>query len=112
MLTIKGTNKINDPYDSVVTYITLRLVVFSKAFSGISLIPFPPRDLKKKYNRTYTCFFFQPVNKYSLKIIDGLKRIVHLRRGGGGNLYFNAISYGGLSDPRSNPLPFYIPFLT
>ena len=31
---------------------------------------------------------------------------------GGGNLYFNAISYGGLSDPRSNPLPFYIPFLT
>ena len=88
MLTIKGTNKINDPYDSVVTYITSRLVVFSKAFSGISLIPFPPRNLKKKYNRTYTCFFFQPVNKYSLKIIDGLKRIVYLRRGGGGGIIF------------------------
>ena len=57
MLTIKGTNKIN-PYDSVVTYITVRRVIFSKAFSGISLIPFPPRNLKKKYNRTYTCFFF------------------------------------------------------
>ena len=111
MLTIKGTNKINDPYDSVVTYITLRLVVFSKAFSGISLIPFPPRNLKKIQWNLHL-IFFQPVNKYSLKIIDGLKRIVHLRRGGGGNLYFNAISYGGLSDPRSNPLPFYIPFLT
>ena len=104
MLTIKGTNKINDPYDSVVTYISSRLVVFSKAFSGISLISFPPRNLKKKYNRTYTCFFFQLVNKYSLKIIDGLKRIVHLRKGGGG-LYFNAISYGGLQ-PEVQPLTF------
>ena len=28
----------------------------------------------------------------------------------GGGLYFNAISYGGGSNPRSNPLPFYIPF--
>ena len=112
MLTIKGTNKINDPYDSVVTYITSRLVVFSKAFSGISLIPFPPRDLKKKYNRTYTCFFFQPVNKYSLKIIDGLKRIVHLRRGGGGGGdYILTQFHMGGSNPRSNPLPFYIPFL-
>ena len=44
---LKGTKKINDPFDSVVTYITLRLVVFSKAFSEISLIPFPPRNLKK-----------------------------------------------------------------
>ena len=48
MLTIKGTNKINDPYDSVVTYITSRLVAFSKAFSEISLISFPSRNLKKK----------------------------------------------------------------
>ena len=54
--------------------------------------------------------FFHPVNKYSLKIIDGLVRNVPLRRGaGGGDLYFNAILYGG-SNPRSNPLPFYILF--
>ena len=57
MLTIKGTNKINDPYDSVVTYITSRLVVFSKAFSGISLIPFPPRNLKKSTIERTLAFF-------------------------------------------------------
>ena len=38
----------NDAYDSVVTYITLSLGIFSKALSGISLIAFPPRNLKKK----------------------------------------------------------------
>ena len=58
MLAIKGTNKINDPYDSVVTYITLRLVIFSKAFSEISLIPFPPRNLKKKIIELTLAFFF------------------------------------------------------
>ena len=80
----------NDAYDSVVTYITLRLRVSSKALSGISLIRFPSRNLKKKYNGIYTWFFFQPViKKYSLKIINGLKKIVHLRRGGvGGELIF------------------------
>ena len=40
----------NDAYDSVVTYITLSLGIFSKALSGISLIAFPPRNLKKKAN--------------------------------------------------------------
>ena len=89
MLTIKGTNKINYPYDSVVTYIASRLVVLSKTLSGISLIPFPPRDLKKIKNTIeLTLAFFQPVNKYSFKIIDGLKRIVHLRKGWGGELIF------------------------
>ena len=58
MLTIKGTNKINGPYDSVVTYITLRLVIFSNAFSGISLTPFPPRNLKKKKYIELTLAFF------------------------------------------------------
>ena len=48
----------NDAYDLVVTYITLRLGVFSKALSGISLIRFLSRNLKKKYNRTYTWFSF------------------------------------------------------
>ena len=38
----------NDAYDSVVTYIILRFIKFSKALSGISLILFPPRNLKKK----------------------------------------------------------------
>ena len=38
----------NDAYDSVVTYITSSLGIFSKALSGISLIAFPPRNLKKK----------------------------------------------------------------
>ena len=58
MLTIKGTNKINDPYDSVVTYITSRLVAFSKAFSEISLISFPSRNLKKKNTIELTLAFF------------------------------------------------------
>ena len=61
----------NDAYDSVVTYITLRLGACSKALSGISLIPFPARDLKKKNTIDLLhLIFFQPVNKYSLKIID------------------------------------------
>ena len=86
----------NDAYDSVVTYITSRLGEFSKALSGISLIRFPPSNLKKKYNRNYSpVFFFQPFNKYSLILIDGLKKIVHLRTKGWGNLCFHAISYGG-----------------
>ena len=46
----------NDAYDSVVTYITIRYGVFSKALSEISLILFPPRNLKKKI--TYTCFIY------------------------------------------------------
>ena len=47
-----GTNKMNVAYDSDVTYITLRLLVFSKALSGISLIRFPSRNLKKKKKKT------------------------------------------------------------
>ena len=38
----------NDADDSVITYITLRRGVFSKALSGIFLILFPKRNLKKK----------------------------------------------------------------
>ena len=67
MLTIKGTNKINGPYDSVDTYITLRLVIFSKAFSGISLIPFPPRNLKKKKYIELTHAFFSACSQIQLK---------------------------------------------
>ena len=37
----------NDADDSVVTYIIWRLDVFSKALSGIFLILFPKRNLKK-----------------------------------------------------------------
>ena len=48
LYTPKGTNKMNDADDSVVTYITWRLDVFSKALSGIFLILFPKRNLKKK----------------------------------------------------------------
>ena len=47
-----GTNKMNVAYDSDVTYINLRLFVFSKALSGISLIRFPSRNLKKKNKKT------------------------------------------------------------
>ena len=86
----------NDAYDLAVTYITLRLGVFSKALSGISLIRFPSRNLKKKIQSNLHLIFFQPVNKkYSLIIINSLKKIVHLRRGWV-NLYFSAILYGGL----------------
>ena len=44
-----------DAHDLILTYIVLRLFIFSKAISGISLIRFLPRNLKQKYNRTYTC---------------------------------------------------------
>ena len=54
----------NDADDSVVTYITWRLDVFSKALSGIFLILFPKKNLKK-YNRTYTFLFIQSVNEYN-----------------------------------------------
>ena len=64
----------NDADDSVVTYITWRRGVFSKALSGIFLILFPKRNLKKKNNRTYTFLFIQPVNEYSLKLMT-LKRL-------------------------------------
>ena len=42
-----------DAHDLILTYIVLRLFIFSKAISGISLIRFSPRNLK--HNRTYTC---------------------------------------------------------
>ena len=51
----------SDAYDSVVTYITLSLGIFSKALSGISLIAFPPRNLKSKSKLTLVVFI-QPVN--------------------------------------------------
>ena len=77
----------NDAYDLVVTYITLRLGVFSKALSGISLIRFPSRNLKKNTIELTLDSRFQPVNKkYSLIIINSLnKRVVG---GGGGKLIF------------------------
>ena len=83
----------NDAYDSVVTYITSSLGIFSKALSGISLIPFPPRDLKKK--KQYNLHLFYLFNLLTMKHlkINGLKKILQLRRGRGGDLYFNAISY-------------------
>ena len=52
----------SDAYDSVVTYITLSLGIFSKALSGISLIAFPPRNLKKKAIQLTLVVFIQPVN--------------------------------------------------
>ena len=64
----------NDADDSVVTYIIWRLDVFSKALSGIFLILFPKRNLKKKYNITYTFSFVQFVNEYNLKLM-ALKRL-------------------------------------
>ena len=98
----------NDADDSVVTYIIWRLDVFSKALSGIFLILFPKRNLKNKYNRTYTFLFIQSVNEYNLKLI-ALKKIVHPERVGGGT---QPILIRESSNPRSKPLPFYIPFLT
>ena len=82
----------NDAYDSVVTYITLSTGAFSKALSGISLIRFPSRNLKKK--KQCNLHFFYLFNLLTMKHlkINGLKKIVQLRRGGG-DLYFNAISY-------------------
>ena len=83
----------NDAYDSVVTYITLRYGIFSKALSGISLILFPPRNLKKKQYNLHLFYLFNLLTMKHLRI-NGLKKIVQLRRGGGGgDLYFNAISY-------------------
>ena len=71
----------NDADDSVVTYITRRLNVFSKALSGIFLILFPKRNLKKKYNRTYTFLFSQSVNEYNLKLM-ALKKDCTPRKSG------------------------------
>ena len=65
MLTIElGTNEMKDDYDSVVTYITLSCFVPSKALSGISLIWFPSRNLKK-IGLTLV-LYIQPVNKYNI----------------------------------------------
>ena len=63
---------------------------------------------EKKYNRTYTFLVIQSVNEYNLKLI-ALKKIVHPERVGGGTQH-NFIRES--SNPRSHPLPFYIPFLT
>ena len=104
----------NDAYDSVVTYIALSLGVFSKARSGISLIPFPPRNLKKKQNNLHLFYLFNLLTMQTMKYlkINGLKKIVKLRRGGGGGKYYILTQFHtGGSNPRSNPLPFYIPFL-
>ena len=64
----------NDADDSVVTHIIRRLFIFLKARSGIFLILFPKRNLKKKYNITYTFSFVQFVNEYNLKLM-ALKRL-------------------------------------
>ena len=109
MLTIKGTNKINDPYDSVVTYITLRLSVFSKALSGISLISFPPRSLKKKQYNLHLFYLFNLLTMKHLKIM-ALRRL-NTAEGVGRNLNLTQFHTGG-SNPWFNPLTFYIPFLT
>ena len=53
-----------DDYDSVVTYITLSCFVPSKALSGISLIWFPSRNLKK-IGLTLV-LYIQPVDKYNI----------------------------------------------
>ena len=83
----------DDAYDSVVTYITLRSGIFLKAPSGISLILFPPRNLKKRQYNYHLLYLFNLLTMKHLKL-NGLKKIVQLRRGGGGgDLYFNAISY-------------------
>ena len=73
----------NDAYDSVVTYITLSAGAFSKALSGISLIRFPSRNLKKKQYNSQLFYLFNLLTMKHLKI-NGLKKIVQLRRGGGG----------------------------
>ena len=104
----------NDAYDSVVTYIALSLGVFSKARSGISLIPFPPRNLKKKQNNLYLFYLSNLLTMQTMKHlkINGLKKIVKLRRGGGGGgNYILTQFHTGSSNPRSKPLPFCIPFL-
>ena len=77
----------NDAYDSVVTYISRRYGIFSKALSGISLILFPPSNLKKKQYNLHLFYVFNQL------------KIVQLRWGvcvwgggmevGEGNLYFN-----------------------
>ena len=83
----------NDDYDSVVTYITLRYGIFSKALSGISLILFPPRNLKKKQYNLHLFYLFNLLTMKHLKI-NGFKKMVQLRRGvyvcvgGGGGLIF------------------------
>ena len=79
----------NDADDSVVTYIVWRLDVFSKALSGIFLILFPKRNLKKKYDRTYTFLFIQSVNEYNLKLM-ALKRLYTPKEWAEG---LNTISY-------------------
>ena len=73
----------NNAYDSVVTYIALSLGVFSKARSGISLIPLPPRNLKKKQNNLHLFYLFNLLTMKHLEI-NGFKKIVQLRRGWGG----------------------------
>ena len=70
----------NDTYDSVVTYITLSRGIFSKALSGISLIRFPLRNLKKKQYNLHLFYLFNLLTMKHLKI-NGFKRIVQLRRG-------------------------------
>ena len=80
----------NDAYDSVVTYIILRYIKFSKALSGISLILFPSRNLKKKQWNLHLFYLFNLSTMKHLKI-NGFKKIGQLRKGvcvggGGGNL--------------------------
>ena len=67
----------NDAYDSVVTYIISRLGIFSKAISGISLILFPPRNLKKKQYNSHLFYLFNLLTMKHLEI-NGFKKIVQL----------------------------------
>ena len=98
----------NDADDSVVTYIIWRLDVFSKALSGIFLILFLKRNLRKKYNRTYTFLFIQSVNEYNLKLIV-LKKLYTPKEWAE---VLNRISYEKALTRGPTPYPFYIPFLT
>ena len=87
----------NDAYDSVVTYIVWRYGIFSKALSGISLILFPPRNLKKKQYNLHLFYLFNLLTMKHLKI-NGFKKIVQLRSG----VCVCAVSYTHLTLPTSD----------
>ena len=57
----------NDAYDSVVTYIIWRRRIFSKALSGISLILFPPSNLKKKQYNLHLFYLFNQLKIVQLR---------------------------------------------
>ena len=59
-----------DAHDLILTYIVLRLFIFSNAISGISLIRFLPRILKQKYNTTYTYVISPIFYQIQLDLMD------------------------------------------